>query len=393
MIHKQKNILHFLSYSPKIYSGLDRFTIALSVELRGKGYQSVFVFDDEIGTNELEMDILNAGAKIELLNTRKGMLATTRNIQLLLIKYRPEIVHSHFEPYIKTILAFMCFVYRIRYYFSNHSLKFNQSALDYRKEKGFLKALRWKLYLSLLLFFCDKSFCVSEAVLNEYAAFSGANSKKLQLLYLGVNTTIERQKKGILRKDLDLPLNKVLIVNVSAIDYVKGIDIIIKAAMLLREKYHLNNFQIIHVGGLRADVESNIKYEKELKILQTELLGDSDYFKWLGKRSDIHNILSACDIYIHPSRMEGISVAIMEACSAFLPILGSNVGGIPEIIRDDINGFLIEPGNEQQLAGALSKLISNERLREEMGTKAFQLVTDKFNMNKQAIKLVEAYGI
>jgi len=393
MLHKQKNILHFLSYSPRIYSGLDRFTIALSVELEKKGYQSVFVFDDEIGTNELEQDILTAGAKIELLNTTNGMLHTAKNIQLLLKKYRPEIVHSHFEPYIKTILAVMCFVYRIHFYFSNHSLKFNQSALDYRKEKGFLKALRWRLYLSFLLFLCDKSFCVSKAILNEYIGYSGSNSKKLQLLYLGVNTNLERQTKEILRRDLNLPLNKVLIVNVSAIDYVKGIDIIIKAAMLLSKKYQLNDFQIIHVGGLRADIESNIKYERELKDLQIELLGKTDHFKWLGKRSDIHKILSACDIYIHPSRMEGISVAIMEACSASLPILGSNVGGIPEIILDDINGLLIEPGNEQQLAEGLSKLISNEKLRTDMGNKAFQMVKEKWDMNKQAMKLAEAYGI
>ena len=91
--------------------------------------------------------------------------------------------------------------------------------------------------------------------------------------------------------------------------------------------------------------------------------------------------------------MEGISVAIMEACSAFLPILGSNVGGIPEIIKDDINGLLIEPENEQQLAEALSKLISNEKLRMEMGTKSYQMVKEKWDMNKQVIKLVEAYGI
>ncbi len=393
MIQKQKTILHFLSYSPQVYSGLDRFTIALSVELKKKGYQSVFVFDDEIGDTELEQDILTAGARIELLNTKKGMLETCKNIHFLLKKYRPKIVHSHFKPYIKNILAIMCFFYRIHFYFSNHSLKFKQSALDFRKEKGFLKALRWRIYFSLLLFLCDKSFCISEAIMKEYIDFSGINSKKLQILYIGVNTSLERQKKEMLRRELMLPLNKVLIVNVSAIDYVKGIDIIIKAAMLLSEKYKLNNFKIIHVGGLRSNVEANLKYADELKRLKSELLGDSDCFNWLGKRNDIHNILSACDIYIHPSRMEGISVAIMEACSAFLPILGSNVGGIPEIIKDDVNGLLIEPENEQQLAEALSKLISNEKLRMEMGTKSYQMVKEKWDMNKQVIKLVEAYGI
>ncbi|MCL5030777.1 MAG: glycosyltransferase family 4 protein [Bacteroidetes bacterium] len=393
IFQKQKTVLHFMCYSPRIYSALDRFTLVLATELQKKGYSSVFVYNDEIGVKELEIDILKTGAKVELLKTIQGKAKTIGKILLLLKKYHPRIVHAHFEIDIKTILSLVCFLFGIHFYFSNHSLIAYQTATEYRKEKGMLKTYRLKLHLKLLLFLCDKSFCVSEAVRKQFVDYSGVDSSKLQKLYLGVKINPEKLNKKILRKKLNLSLNKVLIVNISAIEYIKGIDIIIKAIVLLREKYQSNNFQFIHVGGLRSDIHLNLQYEHELKALQKELLCDSDYFIWFGKRNDVYNILAACDIYVHPSRKEGLPTTIMEACSAYLPSVGSKVGGIPEIIQNNINGFLVEPENEIQLAEALNKLISDEILRDEMGRKAFLAVKEKWNIEKQVLKLIEAYRV
>ena len=392
-LQKQKIVIHFLCYTPRIYSALDSFTLALSLELQKKGYNSVFVFSNEIFPKVMEYDILHSGAKVELLETRRGKIRIIKELNYLLKKYKPEIAHSHFELYIKTILALMCCVYGIKLYFSNHSLQFNQATKDYQKRKGLLKVIRWRLHLRFLLFACKKSFCVSEAVRKEYSCYSGTDSKKLQTLCLGVRINTIRCSKDLLRRKLNFPLDKILVVNISAIEYVKGIDIIIKAIRLLIEKYQQNNFQIIHVGGMRSNSEANFQYINKLKSLQKELLGNSKYFKWLGKRDDIDNILSACDIYIHPSRAEGMPTTIMEAFSANLPTIGSRVGGIPEIIENGKNGLLIEPENEFQLADSLNYLISNKILRVEMGNKAFSSVKKNWNLERQVAKMIEAYEI
>ncbi len=385
--------MHFLCYKPSVYSALDRFTIALCIELKKKGYTSIIIFNDEICLKELRIDILKAEAKIELLNTRQSKIKIIKDLRNLLKKYKPEIVHSHFEFYIKTILALFCYIYRIRFYFSNHSLKFSMTAEDYRKQNNILKVYRWKFYLKLLLFLCERSFCVSEAVRKEFSDFAGTKTKKLQLQYLGVRINSEVQAKETQRRKLNLSLNKVLVVNISAIDFVKGIDILIKAARILREKHKQKSIQIIHIGGLRLDNDSALRYENELKNLQEKLVDYNEYFIWLGKRNDVYNILSACDIYVHPARMEGLPTTIMEAFSARLPAVGTRVGGIPEIIEDGVCGILVDPENEIQLADALNYLISNEPLRRKMGYQAFVAVKDKWNMEVQVAKLIEAYGI
>ena len=392
-IQKVKTVIHFLCYTPRIYSALDSFTIALSSELQKKGYNSVFVFNDEIFSKVLLDDILHSGAKVEILETRRGKIRIIKELVYLLNKYRPEIVHAHFELYIKTILALLCCAYGIRFYFSNHSLQFNQEINDYQKRKSLIKVIKWRLHLRFLLFVCKKSFCVSEAVRKEYIYYCGIESKKLQTLCLGVRITKNGCPKEVLRRKLNFPLDKILVVNISAIEYVKGIDIIIKAIRLLIKKYRQNNFQAIHVGGVRSNSEINFQYDKKIKNLQKVLLGGSKYFIWLGKRNDIVNILSACDIYIHPSRVEGLPTTIMEAFSANLPAIGSKVGGIPEIIEDGKNGLLIEPENDSQLADSLNYLISNKVLRDEMGNMAFSSVKENWNLEKQVAKMIEAYEI
>ncbi len=390
---KKKVILHFLNYSPRIYSGLDRFNLVLSFELQKKGYTSVFIFIDKIIQKDIERDIIKSGSKVEILKINKNKIDTIKDLFHLIKKYRPAAVHAHFETAIKTILAFMCFCFRIDYFVTTHSLITDLSFNEFKLKYGLSGLLKFKFHLRLLLFFSKISFCVSNAIRNQYVEFCGVNSKKLQKIYLGVKINSEIPNKIQQRIKLNLPLDKFLIINVSAIEKIKGIDILIKSARILRNTHNLNNFLIIHVGGLRSEDNFDIEYAKTLKTLQKEMLDGSDNFIWLGKRSDIFDILSACDIYVHPSRLEGISVAIMEACAAHLPVVGSRVGGIPEIIHDDINGILFEPDNEIQLADALNKLITNEELRNRLASNAFTLIKENWDMEKQVKKLVEAYNL
>ena len=387
---KEKIVLHFLCYSPRIYSALDRFTIHLSKQLKEKGYKSIFIFNDELGIMELESDILKSGAEIELLDTKRGSANLIKELNNLLKKYKPEIIHSHFEFNIKTFLAILSFLYGIRFYFSAHSFMTKLSPKEYKMVNGLYSFYRFRIHLLLLLILCKKTFCVSEAVKNEFTDYAGINSSKLLKLYLGVKIFSEKQDKKRLREKLNLHPEKILIVNISAIEYIKGIDLLLKAAAILNAKFKLNNFQIIHVGGLRAENDFNKNYEKELKELQKKI---SNNFLWLGKRNDIHNILSACDIYVHPSRMEGLPTTLMEASASHLPLIGSNVGGIPEIIQNNVNGILVEPENEIQLADALYYLISNEKLRKKLGDGAYSYLHKNWDMENQAIKLMSAYGI
>ena len=83
-------------------------------------------------------------------------------------------------------------------------------------------------------------------------------------------------------------------------------------------------------------------------------------------------ILAASDIYVQPSRSEGLSVALAEAIACALPAVVTSVGGNPEVISDGLNGFVVPPGDPGKMAIAIEKLVINETLRNKMGNNSFQ---------------------
>jgi glycosyltransferase involved in cell wall biosynthesis len=95
-------------------------------------------------------------------------------------------------------------------------------------------------------------------------------------------------------------------------------------------------------------------------------------------RSNIPLYFAAADVFLLPSREEGMPIAILEAMRAGLPIITTTVGGIPEMIKDGTSGILIEPENPQKIAEALLTLMNNKVLREELASGARAVFETKF---------------
>ncbi|MBP6041408.1 glycosyltransferase family 4 protein [Candidatus Saccharibacteria bacterium] len=89
--------------------------------------------------------------------------------------------------------------------------------------------------------------------------------------------------------------------------------------------------------------------------------------KFLGYPDDTLEQVAACDIFVHPSHMEGFSISLLEAAKLGLPIIACNVGGNPELISNDKTGILVEPKNPIQLATAMEKLAKDSILRQNLG--------------------------
>lgn len=111
----------------------------------------------------------------------------------------------------------------------------------------------------------------------------------------------------------------------------------------------------------------------------------------MGLQNNVPEILSAGDIYVQPSRSEGISLSIMEASLAYLPTVATKVGGIPEAAQQDFNGILVAPDSPQELAEAMEQLIIDVELRNNMGRNARQLAVEKFCLEKQVELLITKY--
>jgi glycosyltransferase involved in cell wall biosynthesis len=102
-----------------------------------------------------------------------------------------------------------------------------------------------------------------------------------------------------------------------------------------------------------------------------------EYKGWVANDEKIY-LLSVADIYILPSYNEGLPISILEAMAYSLPIISTPVGGIPEIVTNNINGFLIEPGNGEQIKETIVKLLYDKNLRRKMGRISYQRAVDYF---------------
>ena len=109
---------------------------------------------------------------------------------------------------------------------------------------------------------------------------------------------------------------------------------------------------------------------------------------WLGKRNDISDILSFADVYVHPSLTEGLPSALMEAAMAGLPLIATKAGGMPEIVKDQVTGRLIDSGNFMQLANTVEEMLTKEH---RFGDNARKMVYQIFDQTKQAEKLIQIY--
>lgn len=385
----QKIIIQFICYSPRVYSGFDKFNLLLAHKLISKGYLPVFVFFDTMNyVPKIEDDLIDIGAKIELISSNGNNLWL--KIWKLYEKYKPIIVHTHFDNKVKIITGIFSVLYHAEHYTSFHSQPLLCSLSDYIKEKGCIKRELLGLYYRFLLSTSKKIFTVSEAIKFAFEDISRSKSSKIITLFLGVDTLPHFKNKLELKIKYDLPFEKLLICNISAIEHIKGIDIILKSIYILKNEFKSTNFFFCHIGGIRAENDKNYEYLKKLQD-QTKELKIDDCIKWMGLINDISELISVFDIYVHPSRSEGLGLSIMEAAVQSLPIVGSQIGGIPEIVKEGVNGFLFESENAVQLAEVLHKLIINKHLRDQMGKQSYKIVIENYNIDLQTNKLLEHY--
>lgn len=137
--------------------------------------------------------------------------------------------------------------------------------------------------------------------------------------------------------------------------------------LTLISKHHseLTSHFIFHIGG-------NGEIDKVCNFIKQNHLDDVVKFEGWVSGSKKQELLSLADVYILPSYNEGLPLSVLEAMSYKLPIISTTVGGIPEIVENGINGFLITPGDQEAIFDRIITLINNKKLRITMGEISYQ---------------------
>ena len=173
----------------------------------------------------------------------------------------------------------------------------------------------------------------------------------------------------------------------------KGQDIAIEALRLLRERGV--DAHLLLIGSAKFIARStrfdNNAYVERLRQLITDA-GLEDRVSWLGERSDVPELMRAMDALLLPSHEEPFGRALLEAMALEVPVLATNVGGPPELIRDGRDGYLLPPRDAAAWEQAIARVAEDPRLGRELGRAGRERVVKTFNIEDHVRAITDIYA-
>jgi len=266
-------------------------------------------------------------------------------------KISPNIVHTHlfggdFYGCLATRLAGVKNIIS-----TEHNLNFSE---------GFLKLFLKRLTAGLI----KEIVVVSESVKKYLIEKGGIKKEKITVIYNGVK--VDKFLKS--EKNYSCQDREFVIGSVGRLEKQKGYDILLEAVSRIKE---LIKCLIAGDGSEKESLEKKIKE-----------LGLNNRVQLLGWQKNVSGFLNDLDVFVLPSRWEGFGIVVLEAGLAGLPVIGSRVDGIEEIIKDGENGLLFDSENVDDLAAKILDLKNNETERARLGKNIQKKIVKNFDIRK-----------
>ncbi|MDR3745529.1 MAG: glycosyltransferase family 4 protein [Acidobacteriaceae bacterium] len=362
------HVLLVLDQFPKTLGGGERIVLKLAALLPQYGYRvSILTFSVHPESAVATLDSLPCSIYLLPLPCTYNLAAVkaANRLRIFLHQQQVQIVQTFFES--SDLWAGL-----VTKTMSNAALIWS------RRDMGILRARKHAIAYRLLSELPDAVFAVSEQVRKHCIKVDHIDPARVQTIYNGLDLSEWDDSDRA-----ETTSSKPLITTVGNIRRVKGHDIFIKAAASVVRQYPNAIFSI--AGGV-LDPD----YFKELQALVRDL-GLSESFHFLGAVTDLHQHLSAADIFVLPSRSEGFSNAIIEAMAASLPIVATTVGGNAEAVKDGVNGLIVPPDDPIALAEAIAYLLSDPSQAKAMGSAGKALAAENFTTEAMMTKITQTY--
>jgi glycosyltransferase involved in cell wall biosynthesis len=182
------------------------------------------------------------------------------------------------------------------------------------------------------------------------------------------------------RQELGVPSAAPLVVSVSVLRPQKSLDVLIEAAARVHESVPEARFLIVGDGPERETLAGLVR---RLRLQEVVML--------TGHRTDVGDVLAASDVVASSSAYEGSPLALIESIGAGKPVVATRVGGVPEIVRDGVEGFLVPPGRPEAFAEKLVALLRDPELRARMGAAGRNRQCTEFDMPVMVRRLENLY--
>ncbi len=293
-------------------------------------------------------------------------LAAFPRLKKIIRTFKPDIIHSHyaasygligalsgFHPFILSVWGIDILT------FPNNSV-FHKKMIEYSLKKA------------------DKVLATSHYLARETNKYT---SKEILITPFGIDTEIYTSKivNPIFEED------DIVIGTVKSMERKYGIEYLIKSFSIVKKKYQHKNLKLLLVGG--GSLAKKFKQMiDELGIADSSIITGQIPFDQVA---DYHNQLS---IAVYVSTVESFGVSVLESSACEKPVIVSNVGGLPEVVKDGTTGIIVEPHNIQATAVAIEKLVLNANLRKLFGKQGREMVKTKYDWDNSVSGMIEIYN-
>jgi len=232
----------------------------------------------------------------------------------------------------------------------------------------------------------NKLIAVSDFTRRELLKYYNVKEDKIRVIHNGVDIHkfAPPEDKAKVKQELGFSNKEFNILSVGRLYARKGLFTLIKSVSIVAKKYR--NVKLIISGkGQSNEMKKLVDYAEKLGIRSNILF--TGYFP----DAKLPKLYQAADIFAFSTFYENLPFAVLEALSSRLPVVTTNVGGIPEMIEDGKNGFLVPPANSAALSDRIIYLIENPAAASEMANQARETVENRFDWRLIVKKVLKVY--
>ena len=342
------------------HGGLERIVYNFAARLNREKYRVSACALDADGVYGEE--IRKLGGQVSVLKKKQGIDPRLwPRLYRLFRKEKVDIVHTHnFSP-----LLYAAIPARLAGVKALVHTEHARTAFPDVKRR--MVAERW------LSVFTDRVTAVSPKVKRDLIHYEKIAPEKIQMIWNGIETVVPpvRRQPEQVRRDLGISMTAPVIGVCCRLMAQKGVRYLLEAAPAILRDHQEAVFLIVGDGDLRLSLQ-------EL----AGILGIEKHVVFTGFRSDVYDFLGAFDVYVLPSLFEGTPLGLLEAMLLSKSVVVTSVGSNAEFVQDNVTGKLVEPKQPHQLSDSISSLISDPKMREDMGRKARDFILAQFSLDR-----------
>jgi glycosyltransferase involved in cell wall biosynthesis len=301
---------------------------------------------------------------VRQINPIKDIIAFI-HLLLIILEQKPDIVHTHTSK--AGILGrWAGWLYNLFRKNKAEIIHSTHGHVFYGYHNRFVSSL-FVLAEQITSIVTDKLVVLTENEINDHKKFCIDMKNKFVVIHSGVEASpVTPDKIKLIKTELRIAEDDFVVGSVGRLDLIKGYKYFIDAVYDVTKQLSAAKVKFLIVGD---------GTEKKSLELRVEKLGIKNKFMFAGWRNDVEQLISVMDVYVQPSLNEGMGKTLVLAQNAGVPVIATNVQGIPSVVKDNETGILVPAKQPKLMAEKIIKLLGDKELRVRLGSAGKKWVT------------------